>query len=128
MVLHLGEHDPVPRPGDAAGDEVQGLGRVAGEHGVPSLRADEAGDPVAGALEEIGRLGGDGVDAAVDRRTVVRVVVLHRREDRARGLRGRTGVEVDDPLALERRELRAQVGGDGDRHRYAAASSSRIQP
>jgi HK97 family phage major capsid protein len=63
VVLHLGERDAValaevraaPRPGD----QVERLGRIAGEDGLARRRAREGGDPAARALEQLRRLLGE---------------------------------------------------------------------
>jgi hypothetical protein len=129
VVLHLGEHHEVVGADVGAaprvGDQVERLGRVAGEDGLPRRRAGERGDLRARVLVRLGRLGGQRVDAAVDAGAVLRVVAVHRLDDRARGLRGRGGVEVDQALAREDRELR---GGGGRQTHAAAPTSSRIQP
>ena len=71
MVLHHREHDPIARahvdvaPG--AGNEVDRLRRVADEDELAAVRrADVVGDRGPGALVGGGRLGGQGVGAAVD--------------------------------------------------------------
>ena len=80
VVLHLGEHDAVAgadvgvAPG--AGDEVDRLGRVADEDHLAAVAgAEVAGDDVARPLVGGGRLGREGVGAAVDVRVVAALVV-----------------------------------------------------
>ena len=61
--------------------------------------------------------------------SVVGVVVLHGIEDGARRLRRRAGVQVDEPLAIQRGELVSDCRVGQGAHGYAAAAaSSRTQP
>ncbi len=100
-------------------------------------------DPLARALEALRRLLRERVDAAVDVGVVCAVGRIQLAQHRLRLLRGRAGVEVDDPLAgdlaLQDRELRrdrCHVEGraeSGRGHAYAdaaaaASTSSLIQP
>jgi hypothetical protein len=129
VVLHLSEDHEVVRPdvGTAprVGDEVERLGRVAGEHRLAGCRPGEGGDLRTRGLVGLRRLGGKRVDPAMDARPVFGVVPVHGLDHRPRGLRGGGGVEVDQALAGEDREL----GGGGGRQAHAAApTSSRIQP
>ena len=87
VVLHLGEHDRVAArdvlPAPRVGDEVDRLGRVAGEdHLVGVGGVDEPGDLRAGPLVLRGRLLADRVDPAVDVRVVLAVVGVERRRSR----------------------------------------------
>jgi hypothetical protein len=104
--------------------EVDGLGDVLCEDDAPlGRRADEAGDPTARALEHLGGLARERVDAAVHVGVVALVVAAHRVDHRRRALRGGGGVEVDDALAgdlpVEDREVLAD-GGDVEAHRQAS--------
>ena len=133
VVLHLGDDHAVARPdvgvAPRVGHEVERLGDVAGEDRLLDAPVQPARDALARALEELGRLGGQRVDAAVHAGAVVGVVVVHRIEDGARRLRRRAGVEVDEALAIERRELVGQCRVGQGAHGYAAAAaSSRTQP
>jgi hypothetical protein len=132
VVLHLGDHDAVARAEVRAAprvrDEVQRLGDVPGEDRLGDAPAGERGDALARALEQLGRLHLERVDAAVDGRAMGLVVVVHRVDHRARRLRRRRAVEVDEPLAVERRELVRERGVGERAHQAAAATSSRTQP
>ena len=130
VMLHLGEHHGVAghqvraRPG--VRDQVDRLGRVAGEHdlgGRPG--ADEAREAPARIFVRGGRLLGDRIDPAMDVGIVAAVVAIHRVQDRFR-LLGRGGaVEIDQralPRLPEDRELSSQrarierpAGNDGCR-------------
>ncbi len=120
MVLHLGDDDLVAwpdavgrrRPGQHVRHQVECLGGVLGEDDlVPVRGADERGDFVARALVERGRLLRQHVDAPVHVGVVQLVVIVERLEDRARFLRRRRAVEVDqravpvDPTLKDREVL-----------------------
>ena len=84
VVLHLGQHDRVAAvdvpPAPRVGDEVDRLGRVAGEDDLVAVRGvDEARDLIAGRLVGRGRLLADRVDAAVDVGVVLAVVAVDAR-------------------------------------------------
>ena len=79
-------------------------------------------DPLARALELVGGLGGDRVDAAVDARAVVGVVARHRVDHALRRLRRRARVEVGDP-APQRRKL----GGCDRREPYTAQGEEGVR-
>src|SRR4029079_12964845 len=86
VVLHVRQHDRVAGAqvgaGPGVGDEVDRLGRIAGEH---DLRrgggTDERGDLAPRQLVRGGGFFGDRVHAAVDVRVVVPVAVVHGVED-----------------------------------------------
>jgi len=133
VVLHLGDDHAVARPdvgvAPGVGHEVERLGDVLGEDRLLDAPAQPPRDALARAFEELGRLGGQRVDAAVHARAVVGVVILHGIEDHARRLRRRAGVEVDEALAIERGELVSDRRVGQGAHGYAAAAaSSRTQP
>jgi hypothetical protein len=81
VVLHLGRQQHVARAQPPAyvrvGDEVDGLGRVLGEHDAPRVRVDELGDLATPALVEVGGLLGELVDAAVHVGARPLVVAVH---------------------------------------------------
>ena len=115
VVLHLGEDDLVAAADVLAAprirDEVDRLGRVAGEDDLVAVRrVDEPPDAGAGLLVLGRRLLADRVDAAMDVGVVLAVVVGQRIDDDRRLLAGRRGVEVDQrvpvDLLLEDRERR----------------------
>ena len=124
-------------------DEVDRLGHVLREDRLLVRGAEPVGDRVPGALEGVGGLLRERVDAAMDVRVRLAVDAVHRREDGLGLLRGSGRVQVGDrpatDLALQDRELL----GDGrdvetrccrrrGLHRgqaaAAASTSSRIQP
>jgi hypothetical protein len=129
VVLHLRDDDEVAgahvggAPG--VGDEVDRLGRVAGEDGLAGRRTRERGDLVARRLVGLRRQRRERVDAAMDAGAVLAVVGVHRLDHRDRGLRGRAGVEVRDAGVREDREVGRR---GGEQAHAAAATSSRIQP
>ena len=95
VVLHLGQHDRVAAvdvaPAPRVGDEVDRLGRVAGEDDLMAVGGvDEAGRPGAGPLVLGGRLLADRVDAAMDVGVVLAVVVGDGIDDDARLLAAST--------------------------------------
>ena len=116
VVLHLGQDDDVAAIDVLATprirDEVDRLGRVAGEHDLVRVRGvDEPGD--AGAGRFIGRRGplADLVDPAVDVRVVLAVVGIHGVNHGLRLLARGRRVEIDERLSVrgrraEDRELR----------------------
>jgi hypothetical protein len=132
VVLELGDDHAVAgadvRRAPRVGDEVERLGRVAREDGVDHRPVQPPRDALARALEQVGRLDGERVDAAVHARAMRVVVVGHRVDDRARRLRRRGAVEVDEALAVEDGELVCQCGVGQRPHQAAAATSSRTQP
>jgi hypothetical protein len=132
VVLHLG-HDhavagPEVRVAPRVGDEVERLGRVAREDRVACGPAQPVGSALARALVEVGRLVRERIDAAVHARAVALVVIGHRGDDRGRRLRGGRRVEVDEAIALQRRELERRNCLNRERHQADAPTSSRIQP
>jgi hypothetical protein len=115
VVLHLGDDDAVAgiqagrAPG--AGDEVDGLGGVTDEDDLaPVGGAHVVGDRRPGALVGRGRLGGEGVRAAVDVRVVAALVTVDSLDRGQDPLGAGAAVEIGDrpvvDLALERREGR----------------------
>ena len=72
VVLHLGDEHLVAladvAPAPRVGHQVDRLGGVEGEDRARRLPVDESGDALARALEGVGRLARQLVDAAVDRR------------------------------------------------------------
>ena len=117
VVLHLGQDDRVAAvdvaPAPRVGDEVDRLGRVAGEDDLVAVRGvDEPGDLGARLLVLGRRLLADGVDAAMDVGVVLAVVVSDGVDDDARLLARRRRVEVDQrvpvDLLLEDREVAPQ--------------------
>ncbi len=116
VVLHVGDEHlvalahVVATPG--VGDQVDRLGRVAGEDGALGVPAHELGDPLTGRLEQLGRLARQLVHAAMDRRVGVALEAVHCLDHLARALRGGGGVEVGDPLPVELAGQHREVGGD----------------
>ena len=95
VVLHLGQDDRVAAadvpPAPRVGDEVDRLGRVAGEDDLVAVgRVDEPRDPRPGLLVRGGRLLADRVDPAVDVGVVLAVVVGDGIDDDARLLAAST--------------------------------------
>jgi hypothetical protein len=131
VVLHLRHDDGVAgtdvRATPRVRDEVDRLGRVLREDRRAGGPVHPRRDAIARTLEQLRRLGGERVDAAMDGPTMVLVVVVHRVEHGLLRLRRRGGVEVDGALALQRREARGQRGvGDRAHAQTDAAYSSRI--
>ena len=86
VVLHLGEDDGVAAadvaPTPRVRHEVDGLGRVAGEHDLVAVgRVDEPGDDRPCPLVRGRRPLADGVDPAVDVGVVLAVVGVDRVDD-----------------------------------------------
>jgi hypothetical protein len=115
VVLHFGEDDAIAgsqvgrAPG--AGDEVDRLGRIADEDDLAAVGgADVVGDRRPGPLVCGGRLGGEGVRAAMDVGVVATLVAVDGLDRGQHALCARAAVEVGDrlvvDLALERRESR----------------------
>src|SRR5665213_1806139 len=103
VVLELRGQDRVARPevrqAPRERDEVDRLGRVARPDDLFGVRGvDEARDLGARVLELLGRARAKLVDAAVDVRVVVLVVVDERVDHGLRLLRGGGRVEKDEPL------------------------------
>ena len=121
VVLHLGEHHEVAGadvgPAPRVGDEVDRLGRVAGEDGLAGRRAGERGDLLARDLVGLGRLRRQRVHAAVDGGPVLVVVAVHRLDHRPRRLRRGGRVEIDEALLREDGELRRGGGREAQRRR-----------
>ncbi len=131
VVLGLGHHDlvagmqretsgcrgsaPDRRVADRVGHEVEPGGGAARPHQLLGWCADEAGDGGAGVFEELGRLGGEGVRAAVDGGVRPGEEVHLGVDDRLRLLARRARVEIDQALAVdalpEDREVRAECRG-----------------
>ena len=118
VVFELRGEDRIARPeireAPREANEVDRLRRVARPNDLGRLRrVDEAGDLFARALEGLGRTFGEFVDAAMDVRVVVRVVVHERIDDGLGLLRRGRGIEIRESLSARRR-LREQrkVGGD----------------
>ena len=121
VVLHLGQDDDVaavdvgPPPG--VGDEVDRLGRVAGEDQLVAVGGiDEPGDADTRGLVGGGRPLADRVDAAMDVGVVLAVVVGDGVDDDVRLLARRRRVEVDqamtvDLLVEDREVARASAAG-----------------
>ena len=112
VMLHLGQHDEVAAvdvlPPPRVGDQVDRGRRVRGEDRLLRGRAEPLGDPLPRPFVEVGRLDGQGVDAAMDRGPRMRVVAGHRVDHGLRGLgRGRR-VEIRErvtcfgPVAQDR--------------------------
>ena len=108
-------------------DQVDGLGRVAGEDRCGRLGAGEGRDPRASTLEQVGGLLGEPVDAAVDVGVAAAVVVVHRLDHRGGLLGGGGRVEVDERTTVDLTRHEREVGPDveeaGGRggHHFAAA-------
>ena len=105
VVLHLAEHDPVPRPdavpSPGGGHQVDGLGGPAHEHHLPGvLRAQEAGGAGPGPLVGLGGPVAQLVDAAVDVGVVAAVVAVQRLQHLAGTLAGGRAVEVGQRAAV----------------------------
>mmetsp|Transcript_2406 Transcript_2406/g.6645 ORF Transcript_2406/g.6645 Transcript_2406/m.6645 type:complete len:495 (+) Transcript_2406:517-2001(+) len=103
VVLRDRQHDLVSLPQvllpPSVSHEVDGLARVPGEHDLPRrLGADEPGHLVPGLFIPLRRLGAQRVDAPVNVRVVVRVVVLHCAKNPPRLLGRRRVVQVHQPL------------------------------
>ena len=148
VVLHLRDQHPVSRPHVRAsprvGHEIDRLGHVLRENDLFVGGVDRSGDPAARALEGLGRLLRQRVDAAMDVRVVLGQCADERVEHDPRLLRRCGAVEVAQrvpaPFPRKDRELRGYRldverrrgrGGGGRelRGHYAAAStSSRIHP
>ena len=113
VVLHLRDDDRVAgadvRAPPRVRDEVDGLGRVLREDRRARRPVQPRRDAVARALEQLGRLRRQRVDAAMNGPAMVLVVVVHRVEHRPRRLRCRGGIEVDDALAVQRGESGLRV-------------------
>ena len=118
MVLELRAQDRVARSdvreAPRIADEVDRLGRVARPDDLGGFRGiDEAGDLFAGRFKGCGRTFGQLVDAAMDVRIVVRVVVDERIDHGLRFLRARGRIEIGEPLSA-RRGLRKDRKIPGD--------------
>jgi hypothetical protein len=106
VVLHVREDHHVAgaqaRAAPCLGDEVERLGRVLGEHDLVGVRrVHEPGHGAPGALVGVGRLGGEAVGAAVDRRVRRLHEARHGVDDAARLLGRVRRVEVHDRCALD---------------------------
>ena len=122
VVLHLGDEHLVAlahvlaAPG--VGDQVDRLGHVAGEDRGAGLPAHEGGDPLARALEQLGGLARQRVDAAVDVGVGVAVV----------------GVDRPDHLApasarwRRSRGRRSPPASSGKSERTSSVSATAIRP
>jgi hypothetical protein len=136
VVLHLGEHHQVvtrdvhPAPG--VRDEVDRGGRVRGEDRLLWRRSQPRGDPLTGALVEVGRLDGQRIDPTVDRRARLRVVAGHRVDDRLRRLRRGARIQVCQRVVIDAPAQDRELGGNLPQRRgrthAAAPTSSMIQP
>ena len=120
VVLHLGQDDGVAAvdvgPAPRVGDEVDRLGRVAGEDELVAVGGvDEPGDPDTGRLVGRRRLLADRVDPAMDVGVVLAVVVGDRVDDDAGLLAGRRRVEVDETVAVDLLGEDREVAAQGDR-------------
>jgi hypothetical protein len=135
VVLHLGEDDAVTgadigvAPG--AGDEVDRLGRVADEdHLAPVGGADVVGDRGPRPLVGFGRLGREGVGAAVDVGVVAPLVAVDRLDRGQHPLGAGAAVEVGDrpavDLALQGREGGAHLLDGERRCRSRALGAHRL--
>ena len=105
-MLHLGQDDGVAAadvpPAPRVGDEVDRLGRVAGEDDLVAVgRVDEPGDLGPRPLVCGRRLLADRVDAAMDVGVVLAVVVVDGIDDDARLLARRRRVEVDQRVPVD---------------------------
>jgi hypothetical protein len=130
VVFHLREDDRVTRAdipaAPAVGDQVDGLGRVAGPHDlVGGRRVDEPCDPGTGALVLLRRPLADLVDGAVHVRVVLAVVAVHRLYDGARLLAGGGRVQVDQPLPVRTLLQDREVGREGARVQRTARVGAR---
>ena len=117
MVLHPGgEHDVAGlqvRMTPAPGDDVDALGRAAGENDFRGIRGvDELGDAGAGALVAVGRAHRKRMQAAVDVAVVTLVIVDQGVDDAARFLRGGAVVKVDERLAVHLLVQDGEIGAD----------------
>ena len=120
VVLELGDDDEIAgaevREAPGVGDEVDPLGRVAGEDHLARVgRVEERPHPLARMLERLGRALGEHVDTAVHVRVRGLVELGHRVEHLPRLLRARGRVEERERLAvdllLEDREVAPQRAG-----------------
>ena len=117
VVLHLGQDDGVAAvdvaPAPRIGDEVDRLGRVAGEDDLVAVgRVDEPRDLDPGRLVCGGRLLADRVDAAMDVGVVLAVVVRDGIDDDLRLLARRRRVEVDQRVAVDLLGEDREVGSE----------------
>ena len=101
------------RVADRVRDEVQAGGRSAGPHELLGCRADEAGDRRAGVFEQLGRLGGERVRAAVHGGVLVREERDLGVDHGARLLAGRGGVEVHQRVTVDRAAQDREVFSEG---------------
>ena len=117
VVLHLGQDDGVATidvpPAPRVADEVDRLGRVAGEDDLVAVRSVDEPRDLRPRLLVLGRrLLADRVDPAMDVGVVLAVVVRDGVDDDAWLLARRRGVEVDErvpvDLLLEDREVAPQ--------------------
>ena len=145
VVLHLGDEHLVTRAegepvavaaptavravGEGVGDEVDRLGRVAGEDDLVGPRPDEARDGVARRLVGVGALLGELVGTAVHGRVRALVEVALGVEHLAGLVRGRTRVEVDQrvPPAHGARQDR-EVGPDPGQLLVGEGGGSHVRP
>ena len=101
VVLRRRKHDlVVGREAQRSRDEIERIGRVAREHDLGRLRADQRGDAVARALVLLGRRFRERIEAAVDVRAERFVVARDGGDDLARLRRRRRAVEVDERRAV----------------------------
>jgi hypothetical protein len=106
VVLHVGDEDLVPRPERPAqrlGHQIDAVGGPAREDDLlAARRADEALDPVARRLVQLGGLFAERVDRAVHVGVARRVVLVHRLQHRAGLLAGGRRIQVDERMAVDR--------------------------
>ena len=136
MMLELRGQDRVARPevpeAPRKRDQVDRFGRVARPYDLGRVGGvDEAGDLRARRLEGVGGAGRQLVNAAMDVRVIVLVIVDERVDHRARLLRRGGRIEIHQP-APARRRLRQdrKIGDDlgllgiaGDDHAVSVAAS-----
>ena len=111
MVLHLGQDDGVAlgqvRTTPSMGDEVDGLGRAAGDDDFVSVEASL--EFAAAGFVAFGCFTCEGVNGSVDVGVGFGVVIIHRVQDDLRLLCGRSVVQIDQRIAvnltLQNREL-----------------------
>jgi hypothetical protein len=140
VVLHLGGDDLIAlvqaqplgrrspatqrRVRDRVGDEVDRLRGVRGPDDLALVRADEAGDGGTRIFEDLGRLGGERVRAAVHCGIEGCGELAFSIEHGERSLRRRARIEVDERMPvhdrLEDREVLAQTPHLGVRQRAVA--------
>src|SRR5205085_5691783 len=132
VMLELGDEDLVARAQRSPqrfGQQVDAVGRAPREHDLLAAGgADEALDPIARGLVELGRLLAQRVDRAMDVGVAARVVLRHRLDHRARLLAGGRRIEVDERMAVDDplEDRKVAAGLLVESHRPSACWSTEI--